>query len=362
MLKDKVIGKALGSADFPITIDRSRCMRMRFDRNECPVCVSNCHSGAITVDDEIEIDSDKCTLCMVCVSECPADCFDIKGGNFFGSLARLRNMRDSVPWPVLGCNKEAGKDAHEKTSCLGALSDEHLIALITYMDRPVQLNLTACAQCENSFVINTLKERISGIRESTGIDVSEKAVLIENRTDLRFKSVLYDRRGFFNAIREMTLRGASGLLETEEDIDKSYSRKRVPLKKNILNTSLKALADKDVATRVLREYAFTVTADASCDNCFSCVGMCPAGALKDSRDDSGSGLLFNPSMCNGCGLCRDFCPNGSIIMLQGYSGEKYFEHEMCREDAGGAASAGSVSCEDAVDAVSCYGQQVIYDI
>jgi len=81
--------------------------------------------------------------------------------------------------------------------------------------------------------------------------------------------------------------------------------------------------------RVLREYAFTIKADSSCDNCFSCVGMCPTGALKSCRHDSGAGLLFNSSLCVGCALCRDFCFNKSITLLPGYSGGNYFEHEIC---------------------------------
>lgn len=352
MLKDKLIDRVLGGADLPITVDRSRCMRMRFDRNECPVCTSNCHSGAITIDDEIVIDPDKCTLCMICVSECPADCFDIKREDFFEILMRLRKIPTSVPYAVLGCKTAPGSVAHEKTSCLGALSDEHLIALNTFMDRPVQLNLTSCAHCRNSFVIETLKEQVAGIRETTGIDVSEKAVLIENRADLRFEAAAYDRRGFFSAITKMTVHGASGLFESNEELDiQSYSEKKLPLKRNILNTTIKAMTDKKIAAGLLREYAFTIDADVSCDNCFSCVGLCPTGALKSRRDESTAALLFNPSMCIGCGLCRDFCLNNSITLLQGYSGENYFEHELCNVTARRAGHAEYTGCKDVIAAV-----------
>lgn len=354
MLKEKLIGKALGSADLSISIDRSRCMRMRFNNNECPVCTSNCHSGAITIEDEISIDSDKCTLCMVCVSECPADCFNSKGDDFFGILARLRKMRNSVPFPVLGCKSGAGIDAHEKTACLGFLSDEHFIALNIFLDRPVQLNLTSCRQCNNSFIIDKLKEQIADIREMTGIDVSEKAVLIETKADLRYEPVSYDRRGFFSAIKNMTFRGASGFFENNEgDAIQAYSQKGVPLKRAILNKTIRAITNKDIAARLMKEYAFTIKADASCDNCFSCVGMCPTGALKSRRDESGSGLLFNTSMCIGCALCRDFCLNSSIAMLQGYSGERYFDHNICNKDSCRAETAKNSDCQDTADAV-CY--------
>lgn len=354
MFKDKFMDKALGSKDLPITIDRSRCMRMRFDKNECPLCISNCHSGAIAIDDEIVIDSGKCTRCMVCVSECPADCLDIKGDDFFNILSRLRKLQQLIPRPVLGCKMAQETEAHERTVCLGVLSEEHLIAINMFMDKPLQLNLTSCARCSNSFVVDALRERVAGIRDALGIDVSEKAVLIDNRADLRFDEVSYDRRGFFSAVKNMVFIGASGLFENNEgDIIQYYSEKRLPLKRSILNTIFKTITDKSVAARLLQEYAFTIKAGATCDNCFSCIGLCPTGALKNKRDESGSGLLFNPSMCIGCGLCRDFCFNNSIVLQQGYSGENYFEHETCNKDSCKADTAGDAGCEDAVNAVCC---------
>ena len=235
---------------------------------------------------------------------------------------------------MLGCKSEAEKNAHEKTACLGSLSDEHLIAFNIFLDRPVQLDLTSCARCNNSFIINKLKEQITDIRETTGIDISGKVVLIENKADLRYEPVSYDRRGFFSAIKDMTFRGASGFFENNEgDAIQAYSQKGVPLKRDILNKTIRVITDRDIAARVLKEYSFTIKADASCDNCFSCVGMCPTGALKSRRDESGPGLLFNPSMCIGCALCRDFCLNNSIAMLQGCSGGNYFKHEICNKQS-----------------------------
>ncbi|MFA6056498.1 MAG: 4Fe-4S binding protein, partial [Thermodesulfovibrionales bacterium] len=254
MLKGILIDKALGSADLPITADRSRCMRMRFNRNECHVCTSNCHLGAITINDNIVIDADKCSLCMVCVSECPADCFDIKDCDIFGIVARLKKVQNSVACPVLGCKTAAGTEAHEKTVCLGVLSDEHLIAINTFMDRPVHLNLTSCVKCANSFVIDKLREQIAGIRDSTGIDVSEKVVLIEDKADLWFEVVSYDRRGFFGAIKAITLHGAFELFDKERgDVIQAYSKKAVPAKRDILNTTLKIMTDRDMAARLLHE-------------------------------------------------------------------------------------------------------------
>ncbi|MBI5846918.1 MAG: 4Fe-4S binding protein [Nitrospirae bacterium] len=347
MLSEKLIDSAFGSVDLPIAVDRSRCMRMRFDKNGCPVCISNCHAGAITIDDEIVIDADKCTHCMVCVSECPADCLGMKDSDFLNILARLRKLQNSISSPVIGCKKSAGSKAHEKISCLGALSEEHLIALYTVMDRPLQLDLSLCKTCNNAFVMDTLKERVAAIRETTGIDILEKTVFIESMAELRFEAVSLDRRSFFYAVKNMAFLGAAKLIDADDEDTLSYSKKKLPLKRMLLNTSLRKITDHDITSGILKEYAFTITTDASCDSCYSCVGICPTGALKNGVYEPRKGLYFNASLCSGCALCRDFCFSKSLLLQQGYTGNHYFEYEICNNELEDA------SLEEAVDLVCC---------
>lgn len=356
MFKDKLIGKALSSVDLPLTVNRSRCLRMRFNKNGCAVCTSNCNFDALAFRDDIVIDPGKCTLCMVCVSECPADCFDIEGEDFFSVLAKLRRVQNSVAYPTLGCKTASRVDAHEKITCLGALSEKHLIAIKNLIDKPVFLNLTRCSGCKNSFIVDTLKKRISAIKKNSGVDVSDKVLPVEHESDLQFEDISYDRRGFFSAMKNLTFLRATALFAKEDrEITKSYSQKKIPIKQDIFNTIIKTIKDEDIRARLLHEYAFTITAGDSCDNCFACVGMCSTGALKIKSDDSGLGLLFNSSMCNGCGLCRDFCINEAVVLSQGYYNDKFFEYEIC-----GKISESIISekdrHEDAVEA-ECYDVQ-----
>jgi ferredoxin len=109
----------------------------------------------------------------------------------------------------------------------------------------------------------------------------------------------------------------------------SYAAKKLPLKRNILNTIVRKLADSNAVTDLLHKYAFTVKTGASCNNCFACIGMCPTGALKIRKDADGPGLLFNSSLCTGCGLCRDFCPAHAVSVSPGFFGTNYFEHDVC---------------------------------
>lgn len=327
MLSDKIINKALSGFEQTIEIQTSRCVRMRFNKNACPVCTQNCRTGAISLEGGVSIDPGKCTHCMMCAAECPSDCFTIGRADFWSLLGRLRKSEASNP--VLGCRKAADANAHEKCDCMGFLSEEHLIALAMSLDKTVYLNLTSCGGCENSFVVDMLKERVKTASTKSFFDIAAKVVLVENRKDLFIEDVCYDRRDFFKAFKNMTLKQVSGLIaEKKPEIIKSYSEKKIPLRRDLLNTMIKKMRGVTSAG-ILQNYAFTVKTGTSCNNCFACIGMCPTGALKIKKDDAGTGLLFNSSLCNGCALCRDFCPLEAVSVSKGFSGSSYFEYHIC---------------------------------
>jgi len=334
MLQNKIINMALSTADPLISTDRSRCVRMRFNKNNCSICTASCSTGAISIAGGITIDAAKCTGCMLCVSECPSGCFSALGDDFTVLLAKLSKAQNSVPACVLGCQSARDTEAHVKTCCLGFLSEEHLIALTVYLDKPLYLNLTACGECRNSYIVERLKERIHNARIKASLDVGAKIIAAENKAAIVFEDISLDRRGFFQALKTMTFTQVAGLLD-ENDADKpvSYSAKRIPLKRELLNTAIRKLSDGKPTTAMLSNYAFTVQAGPSCTNCSACVGMCPTGALKVKKDADGAGILFNSSLCNGCALCRDFCREGAAYVSKGFCGDGYFEHDICKSDS-----------------------------
>jgi ferredoxin len=61
--------------------------------------------------------------------------------------------------------------------------------------------------------------------------------------------------------------------------------------------------------------------------------MCPTGALKIKKDAEGKSLLFNSSLCTGCGLCGEFCPLRAVNVSSGFFGDNYFEYGSCNADA-----------------------------
>lgn len=326
MLSDKVIDRIAGTADL-IGVDRSRCLRMRFNKNECSECRGVCRSKAINIGEDILIDAALCSECMLCVSACPSDCFKIKSFDYLSVLARLRRINESVPVSVLGCNMRRDLQAHVKIPCIGFLSEEHLLALSVFPVSGVHINMTECGGCDNAFAAEKVIERAGRLEGESSFNISEKIVFIKEKKNLNYRDIAYGRRGFFGAVKNMVFLKAAEIFEDNgADIaSQSYSAKKIPLKRDLLNRVYVYLNGED--SRLMKGYFYTVSSNEGCNNCFACVGLCPTGALKVSRGDASptSRLSFNASLCNGCGLCRDFCFNGALRVEKGFSGKNPFE-------------------------------------
>jgi ferredoxin len=325
MLQNKIIDSISNTAD-AIVIDQSRCLRMRFNKNTCSKCIEHCRFDAVRIDEGIDISRNICSECMLCVSTCPSGCFNIKAMDFYSTIAQLKKTSNSVQFPVLGCNMRHDAQTHVNASCLGFLSEEHILALSVFMKGCLQLNLTECSDCRNGFIVDVLKERLDAAAAKSSIKVYEKIMLIEAKTDLHYQDISYDRRGFFRALKNFTIQKTAGLFDdTSENEDVSaYSDKKLPLKNDMLNRMLPAVTD-EIYRDLIRNYYYNVTVNESCNNCFACVGMCPTGALKIGTKESGPELTFNSSLCSGCGLCEGFCMNNAICVEQGFSGHSPFE-------------------------------------
>jgi ferredoxin len=237
--------------------------------------------------------------------------------DFYSIIGELRKVQA----PVLGCNVRPGLAAHEKTACLGLLSEEHLIGLLSFLQNPLQMNLTGCNGCSNGFIIDVLRERLRSVARKTSMNVFEKLRIVENKAHVNYEDISCDRRGFFKALKNRTVQKALGLLDntkTEENT-LSYSDKALPYRRELLNHSFPVLP-QDKKKGVLEHYYYDIKVDETCNNCFACVGMCPTGALKGTEEEPDTVLFFNSSLCTGCGLCESFCMKDAIHLKKGFSG------------------------------------------
>lgn len=332
MLTEKIIAGGLTAAK-SISTDRSRCLRMRFNGNSCARCITQCRTGAIKIDVDVSILVDNCSECMVCVSECPSDCFETQGEDFYSVIGRLRNIQALVQLPVLSCKTSTSVLNHGKTLCFGFLSEEHLIALALFLRGTLQIDMTECKSCRNGFILEVLTKRIERIEAKTAMKISDRIKLVLDKADLIFQEVPYDRRGFFSALKKKALTQAAGLFDNYHPDEKmlSYSAKKLPLRRELLNRVLRTLPEKS-SRLLLENYYYIVNVDEDCDNCFACIGMCPTGALKIENNEDKRRLFFSSSLCIACGLCEDFCRKRSARMEKGFFGENPFTFSIAQRE------------------------------
>ncbi|MDP3297570.1 MAG: hypothetical protein Q8N09_08275 [Thermodesulfovibrionia bacterium] len=235
--------------------------------------------------------------------------------------------------------------AHINTFCMGFLSEEHLIALLIFVQAPLQLNLTECKSCKNSFIVDVLKKRLELVETKISPHpiplpngergrVRGKIMLIEDKSDLQYQAIPYDRRGFFSALKKLTMKGAASFLDSAVDQKQmsAYGDKVLPFKRKLLNRVLSVMIEnntkdkesviarsvsphlslrgsqsepkqsqseiprfarndkekaarndkeKGLSNKILANYYFDLVVDDNCDMCFACIGMCPTGALKE---------------------------------------------------------------------------------
>ena len=305
-MADTTAREILAGGGGDLRIDASRCLRMRFSESSCRRCAELCPHAAVSLSGALSIDAKNCTGCLLCTAHCPVGALE-PSKDFSASLAQLSRM----PEPILGCSRTAER-YHATLACLGGLSAEHLVALSHSLSGTLTLNQTACSGCPNNATVSRVQHLIAAMTEAGLFDGGCRIVMAASAEELRYCDESVGRRSFFKAFGKSMFQNAAVILSTRIDAPElrtEYGGKRLPVRRELLNRSREGVA-QELATRIGAHFDFAVSFSDSCTSCHGCVAICPTGALK--AEEGGMSPSFDPRLCTGCGVCREFCLDGAL--------------------------------------------------
>ena len=243
---------------------------------------------------------------MECTVACPSGALEVAPD--FQRIVERRAPTDAL---ILGCTRHP-LDPGIRVPCLGMLSEEHLVYLFASSPAPISLVTASCAECENAFAVDRMKDRLLRLERFTRLPFVERFRFLMVRPEPVGRR--YDRRSFFTELKNKVVSQVAGTVASDLASDPErarigvdYSSKRIPQRSRLLAAAI-ARVPPDQARTFGDLLRFRMELSESCDGCSGCVAVCPTGALESASPV----LRFTEAACTGCGLCAEFCLAGAI--------------------------------------------------
>ncbi|MDR2884624.1 MAG: 4Fe-4S binding protein [Deferribacteraceae bacterium] len=315
-----------------------RCNKMCHKLSKCNLCETNCPTGAIKVGDvgsTVNIDWDSCTYCGICVNICPTGVFNIREMEYENFLKEY--LGKITPEGELKLSCKVSKSDAAMMECLGIIGLPDLLYLYTHGASKIIIETPDCTACASKYGRDIVTDEIEELKKlSTYFEYLDGVQITHEQSSITIKfpkqfpisapdpkeekalkmAQTVDRRGMFGFFRDNaadTLVKSAALLTPQELPTRTTARttKEVPAKRKLLIESLLSCGKllKDEIRIGAYFYNFEIATD--CVLCKVCTRMCPTGAFHMSEDDKQ--ILFNPSNCTSCGMCRISCYYGYIV-------------------------------------------------
>ncbi len=329
-----------------ISVVPKRCVYIRNWHSRCKSCLTSCQHEAIDRSlGHLSIDSEACTNCGACVAACPTSTFATTAPSATEIVrqARISAERNAGSAAFI-CARHAQASSVDADRvvvlpCLNYLDEYLIVGMFALKFKRVILFTPSCEGCDIDCEQPYFEEMARSTRELLGLwnvpgtfatldEVPPTLVLDKPRAQASV--ITSDRREAFEQA------GASAVEYAWHAVSSAIGNitgeaKADPDAQIIMTPEERFPADSYRSVRLLRileatgthpqgatidtRFWASVDVDASrCKRCGACARMCVTQALKYRVDDERRAtLIFQPSLCVNCRLCRDSCISHSMI-------------------------------------------------
>ncbi len=280
---------------FPLKVEAKNCIN-RDNLKVCDRCAEVCPHGAITFENNRpKVETSKCTVCGLCLSECPVRVFNIEI-----DLTEFYKPKEKL---LIGCYL-SDMPLDVKVPCLALLNEEILASFVLYGARGVILDTSKCKNCPQ-------RENLTFIREYI-----ERANLLLHYHRAEGKVSETERVENFDEIDEVEV--IHDLLGEEREKPRVSKKINVPLWRQLFFETVKLLPPENLCYRPVKEERLRfarVSIDSSkCKRSNMCSFWCPTRALSSDE----RAVYFTQILCTDCGLCERLCPNSAVWLEKSF--------------------------------------------
>jgi ferredoxin len=287
--------------------------------------MDHCPRHAISFDESIKIDVDKCDDCGICTGVCPTGALEGMGPTNAELIHRVEQLEGTAS-VAFACPKafKGSNDHVIAVNCIGRLDESILIGAVAHGISQVSLVDGSCRDCPSSAGRKAAAQAVAesnALAQAFGISprisfVAEVPFQTAAPGGTAASSEALSRRAFLTAFFRETKATAAltvgAVLEKESEktaeCKKGELPQRLSAKRQLLLERLPRLGQLANPDFGLEHGSFaTCHIKPSCTACQMCAFFCPTGALSKTEQNGKPAMTFRASRCTNCRLCAEVC-------------------------------------------------------